>query len=257
MSITYNSDLLKSTGLVQETLVLLNAYVPGQTKEAFSQEVLSADLLGKATQRRVDDIIRSVFFKRYIAPGEEVAGALNVLSANQVGMDVLTQLFFVYTSRANLILQDFVRSVYWLQVRNGQTKIRTSDPVDFIREAIREGRIAKVWAESTIRKVSEHIIACLIDFKLIEKNKAIRAFLPLDASVNYLLHEMHFRGLADNQILRQPDWEALGLSVEEVVRRIERLSIQGHFIAQYSGELLKISWMYSTLTDAARGISRA
>ena len=58
------------------------------------------------------------------------------------------------------------------------------------------------------------------------------------------------------QLLHLPDWEVLGLSREDLIRRIDRLAQRGHFIAQYSGELLTISWLYKSLTDAADGISR-
>ena len=107
-----------------------------------------------------------------------------------------------------------------------------------------------------LKSVSEHLIACLIDFRMIEKNKTMRSFSPSDVTINFLLHEGHFRGLSDMQLLHLPDWEVLGLSQEGLIRRIDRLAQRGHFIAQYSGELLTISWLYKSLPEAADGICR-
>lgn len=257
MTSTYTTDLLKATGLVQETLVLLEAYQPGQPKEAFGRFVKETDLLGKATQNRVDDILRSNFFRRYVAAGTETVAALKSLQANHIGFEVLNQLFLVFTCRANIILMDFISQVYWPKAVAGDLKILTTDPVSFINEATEDGRVVKHWSDSSRKHLSEKIIACLIDFRLIEKNKTIRNFTPADATINFLLHEGHFKGLSDMQLLQMPDWAVLGLSTNDLVRRINQLAQRGHFIAQYSGELLTISWFYQSLEAAADGISRA
>lgn len=257
MMASYDTNLLKATGLVQETLVLLEAYQPGQPKEEFGRFVKETDLLGKASQSRVDDILRSSFFRRYVVEGPETIAALKKLLINQVGFEVLNQLFLVYTSRANPILADFVRLVYWPKVAAGETVILTSDPVEFIHNAMHEGLITSTWTPITIERVARHITGCMNDFRLIEKNKTIRHFLASDATINFLLHEAHFRGLSDMQLLQLPDWAILGLTTNDLIRRINRLTQRGQFIAQYSGELLTISWSYSTLLAAADGISRA
>ncbi|QRQ99501.1 BrxA family protein [Dyadobacter sandarakinus] len=257
MTSAYTTDLLKATGLVQETLVLLEAYQPGQPKEAFSRFVKETDLLGKATQNRVDDILRSNFFRRYVAAGSDTVAALKSLQVNQIGFEVLNQLFLVFTCRVNTILSDFIRQVYWPKVAAGESRVQTTDPAEFIQEAIAERRTTTAWSASTSQKVAEHLIACLIDFRLIEKNKAIRYFSPADATVNFLLHEGHFKGLSDMQLLQLPDWAVLGLSTNDLIRRIKQLAQRGHFIAQYSGELVTISWFYQSLEATADGISRA
>lgn len=257
MMATYDTNLLKATGLVQETLVLLEAYQPGQSKEEFSRYVITSDLLGKATQGRVNDILRSNFFRRYVAAGPDVLTAMKRLQANYVSSDVLNQLFLVYTCQANSILSDFICQVYWPKVAAGETAIRTTDPVDFILDAVHDGRIERHWSDSSRKHVSEKIIACLIDFRLIEKNKKIRQFVASDSTVNFLLHEGHFRGLSDMQLLSLPDWAVLGLSADDLIRRMNRLTQRGQFMAQYSGELLTISWLYPSLLAAADGISRA
>ncbi|MCF2494280.1 BrxA family protein [Dyadobacter chenhuakuii] len=256
MKSVYTADLLKATGLVQETLALLEAYQPGQPKDAFGRFVKETDLLGKATQNRVDDILRSNFFRRYVAAGSETVAALKSLQANQIGFEVLNQLFLVFTCRANTVLSDFIRQVYWPKVAAGESRVQTTDPAEFIQNAISERRTKTIWAASTSRKVAEHLIACLIDFQLVEKNKVIREFSPADATINFLLHEGHFKGLSDMQLLRLPDWAVLGLSTNDLIRRIYKLAQRGHFIAQYSGELLTISWFYQSLPAAADGISR-
>ena len=257
MMATYDTNLLKATGLVQETLVLLEAYQPGQSKEEFSRYVITSDLLGKATQGRVNDILSRNFYRRYVSAGPDVLLALKCLQDNYVSTDVLNQLFLIYTCRTNDILADFIRLVYWLKTSTGSTEILTTDPVNFINEAILDQRINTQWSDSSQKYVAAKIMACLIDFRLIEKNKKIRQFVASDSTVNFLLHEGHFRGLSDMQLLDLPDWAVLGLSADDLIRRMSRLTQRGQFMAQYSGELLTISWLYPSLLAAADGISRA
>lgn len=253
----YDTNLLKATGLVQETLVLLEAYQPTMQKEEFSKRVIANDLLGKATQSRVNDILNRSFYRRYVLAGEEVVAALKHLQSNHVGFEVLNQLFLVYTCRANSILADFIQQIYWPKVAMSETTIRTSDPIEFIHQSMDNGHIETTWTDTTIVRVGRHISTCLNDFRLIERNKTIRHFSPSDATINFLLHEGHFKGLADMQLLQMPDWAVLGLSTNDLIRRINQLAQRGHFIAQYSGELLTISWFYQSLEAAADGISRA
>lgn len=252
----YDTNLLKATGLVQETLVLLDAYQPTMPKEEFSKLVTANDLLGKASQSRVNDILNRSFYRRYVLAGKDVMAALKHLQSNHVGFEVLNQLFLVYTCRANSILSDFIQQVYWPKVAVGETTILTADPIAFIYQAMDTGHIETAWNATTIERVGRHISTCLNDFRLIEKNKAIRHFSPADATINFLLHEGHFRGLSDMQLLQLPDWAVLGLSTHDLIRRINQLAQRGHFIAQYSGELLTISWFYQSLQAAADGISR-
>lgn len=245
----YNSNLLKGTGLIQETLVLLEAYDPDESSLAFQKRVVASGILSKSTDNRVIDIVRNVFSDRYIGYEIEVPIFLRDMRDNYVTIDVITQLFYLYTCRANPILGDFVREVYFPLSSKSFSKLKSTDPKDFIRDALSDGRIPNNWSDSTISKVSEHIIASLIDFNLIEKNKTILPFRIIDLSANYLLHELHFRGFTDNEIWQHKDWELFDLNPTDVVKTIERISFYGSFIFQFSGEILKLSWNYKSMEE--------
>ena len=100
-------------------------------------------------------------------------------------MSVLTQIFYVYTCRANKLLVDFINEVYFKKLNSGYNNLNANDPKDFIKTALSDGRINSSWSASTISKVSEHIIATLIDFELIEKNKTMINFRIIDLTANF------------------------------------------------------------------------
>jgi hypothetical protein len=245
----YNSNLLKGTGLVQEMLVLIEAFDPGESSIAFQKRVLEQGLLSKSTENRIIDVVRNIFTTRFLGYEIDVPVTLANMRNNYVSMDVINQLFYIYTCRANPILGDFVREVYFPFIKKGFQKINTNDPKDFIRTALSDGRIPKSWSTSTINKVSEHMIACMIDFNLIDRSKTIIPFRIIDLTANYLAHELHFRGFSDDDIWKYEDWQLFGLEPIDVINILERLSYQGSFLFQFSGELLNISWKYKSMDE--------
>lgn len=256
VKVKYNSDLLKSTGLIQETIVLIETYEPGMSINELYSIAVESNILSKASNSRIKDIITHAFYRRYVVGNGEVAENLKYLRTKYISNDAFIQLLLIYTCRANAILGDFIKTVYYDVINKGYQVIDSSDPKKFIDEAIKDGRIEKPWADSTKRKVSEHIIATLIDFKLIDKSKKILPYHISDLAVNYLVHELHFNGFSDDQIIYANDWNLFGLNKDDVLGIIERLSFQGHFIYQHSGELLKISWKYNTMKESIDGITR-
>jgi hypothetical protein len=251
----YDTNLLKGTGLIEETLILLEAYEKGLSKKKFYDKVFELDLLSKSTENRAKDIVKKVFFRRFWEDEMEIPHFLKMLRRNFISIDILRQIILIYTCRANPILGDFIKEVYFNFIKKSFQKLESSDPKDFIKEAIKDGSIEKPWSDSTIKKVSEHMIACLIDFGFIDRSKNILQVQLFDTTANYLAHELHFRGLTDDQILHHPDWRLFDLDYLGVAEKLQRISWQGHFLFQYSGELLRISWKYKTMEEFIDGLT--
>ncbi len=245
----YNSNLLKGTGLIQEMLTLIDAYDSTEPYLEFQERVVRDDLLSKSTENRVIDIVRNIFKDRFLGYDINIPEFLKEMREEYVSMSVLTQIFYVYTCRANRLLVDFINEVYFKKLNSGYYDLKSSDPKDFIKVALSDGRINTKWSESTISKVSQHIIATLIDFELIEQNKRILKFRIFDLTANYLAHELHFRGISDNNIWCHEDWKLFGLSPQDVISAFERLANQGTFIMQFSGEILSISWKNKSMNE--------
>ena len=245
----YNSNLLKGTGLIQEMLTLIDAYDSTVPYLEFQERVVRDDLLSKSTENRVIDIVRNIFKDRFLGYDINIPEVLKEMREEYVNMSVLTQIFYVYTCRANKLLVDFIIEVYYKKVNSGSYGLKASDPKDFIKNTISDGRIVESWSESTIIRVSRHIIATLIDFELIQKNKTIINFRIIDLTANYLVHELHFRGISDNNLWQHEDWKLFGLMPNDVISIFERLANQGTFIMQFSGELLSISWKNKSMNE--------
>ncbi|MFD3000435.1 BrxA family protein [Pontibacter toksunensis] len=245
----YNSDLLKGTGLIQETLLLLDIYEPGIPKADLIKKVIESNVLVRNHPNRIKDIVNHTFFRRYLKQGEDTVTSLKLLREKHVSLDILNQIFLIYTCRANLILFDFIRFVYQKLIKEGASELPGNAAKAFIDEAIIDGNIEKAWADSTKRKVSEHINASMIDFKLINRQRKILPFFPYDFVANYLVHQLHFSGLSDEAILNAKEWELFGYNRHDTLKHLERLSFQGNFILQSSGEIVRITWNYQNMNE--------
>lgn len=241
----YNSNLAKGTGLINETLSLIEFYEFGESKEDFLDRCISNNILNKSTERRTKDIIKLVFFDRYWKEDENVIQYLKIMRDNGLSLEAMKSLLFVYTVRANHILYDFTLEIREVIQSN---KINKETAKNFLLKSISNGK-APAWSDSMIIRISSYLISCLKDFDIINKQGYITIKFPDTRVFNYLLHELHFKGYSDEQIVQDDIWNLFGLDLNELIKEIERISFKGTFIYQSSGEILKIGWNYKTMMD--------
>jgi hypothetical protein len=255
----YTTALSKGQGLIPETLSLLQIWKPGMTSSQLVSSALDTGILAKATAHRVRGVITEGFGPRYLVDSPAPALHLRYLLARGVPIKGLLQLFFVYAARANLILHDFVREVYWVKYSAGGTHIDKEDALHFIESGINRGFIPKPWSTGMRDRVAGYLLGCLDDFGLLSSaRKGRREIVPFNiASLTtlYFAHELHFRGLSDSAVLEHSDWGLFGLEIRDVVRELERVSYGGHFVIQYSGEILRIAWKYRSMEECLDGIA--
>jgi hypothetical protein len=242
----YNTDLNRGIGLFQETVILLGMYLPNDNKDEFVQKVVDSNAMAKVSEKRIRDIVKDVFYKRYVNENPEVALYLNDLHKSSISLDQLIQIFLIYTARINIILFDFISEVYW---DSSKITVTTSEARIFILEAVKYGKIDRLWSEGTQKKIASYILSSLVDFKYVDKKGNKLPVFANDLTVNYLAHELHFKGVSDESLVQADEWKLFGYNRYDTIKHLERISFQGHFILQNSGELIKITWYYQNMKD--------
>jgi len=241
----YTTQLQAGLGLVNETKALLDLWSPGMSANQLHQVALGSGRFPTVTARRLRNIVVECFAPRYLVAGGASAAHLKRLSATISTAD-LTQLMFVHTSRANPILGDFVRQVYWTRYAGGYTQITNDDARAFVERGIDDSKTVKRWSETTVRRVSAYLTGCCADYGMLERGlRSSRRILPLRISPSvaaYLAYELHFAGVGDNALLTHEDWQLFGLAREDVLEEIKRLSLKGLLIVQAAGDVIRISW---------------
>ena len=157
----------------------------------------------------------------------------------------------LYTCRANPILGDFIRQVFWSRYAGGYTHISNEDARSFVERGINDDKTSKRWSESTIRRVSAYLTGCCADYAMLESGqRSIRKILPFRISsttVAYLAYDLHLAGVGDNAILTHEDWQLFGMAREDVLEEIKRLSLKGLLIVQVAGDVIRISWKFTSM----------
>jgi hypothetical protein len=241
----YTSQLGAGLGLIEETRTLLELWQSGMDVTSLYQAALHSGRFPHVSARRLRNIVVECFAPRYLVNNGRPATLLQKLAPALTSPE-LAQLLFLYTCRANSILADFVRQVYWDRYMAGHESLSNQDAKAFVSQAIRDGKTRKLWSDSMIKRVSSYLTGCCADYGLLEKgHKSDRKILPfqLESRVAaYLAHDLHFAGLGDNSVISHEDWTLFGLDKNDVRDEMKRLSLKGYVIIQTAGRATRIGW---------------
>ncbi len=241
----YTTQLQAGLGLIPETKTLLELWTPGMSTPELHQTALDSGRFPMVTARRLRNVVTECFAPRYLVDNGVPAIHLQRLVA-AAGSAEVSQLMFLFTSRANSILGDFVREIYWERYAGGYTEISTEDARRFVERAIDDGKTSRRWAESTVRRISAYLTGCCADFGLLEGSgrspRRIRPISIAPLAAAYLAHDLHFAGIPDNALLTHRDWALFGLNREDVLAQIKRLSMTSILMLQAAGDVVRISW---------------
>jgi hypothetical protein len=246
----YTTQLQAGLGLVNETKMLFDLWSPGMSAPQLYQVALESGRFPTVTARRLRNIVIECFAPRYLGSGGTPAAHLKRLSA-QLSTADMTQLMLVFTSRANPILGDFVRQVYWSRYAGGYPYVTNDDARAFVDRGLDDGKMVKRWSETTVRRVSAYLTGCCADYGLLERGqKTSRRIIPFHISppvAAYLAYELNSAGFRNRALLTHEDWQLFGLAREDVLEEIKRLSLKGLLIIQAAGEVVQISWKHQNM----------
>lgn len=255
---TYTTKLQAGLGLIPETQSLLDLWQPGMDSSALLQTALSSGEFPTMTARRLRNIVSEGFAPRYLTNGAEPAKLLRTLSGN-VSSQAQKQLLFLFTCRANNILADFVREVYWARYAAGSSVVSKDDAVEFVEAAVSDGKTTTRWSESTIRRVSSYLLGACADFGMLGPIKvgarSIQTFRPTHLITSFLAHDLHFRGHSDNAVLKHDDWALFGLDPDDVLAELKQLALHGELILQSAGGVVQIAWKNKNIEELANDIA--
>ncbi|RYG90177.1 MAG: DUF1819 family protein [Alphaproteobacteria bacterium] len=249
---SYTTQLQAGLGLVDDTKQLLDLWRPGMTASQLHQKALESGRFPNVTARRLRNIVSECFAPRYLVSRGAPAHHMKTLAGEIAGSDLI-QLMLLFTSRANPILGDFIRTVYWARYVGGYTEISNDDARQFVERAIDDGKTAVRWSETTVRRVSAYLTGCCADYGLLgsgaRSSRRLQTFRISHVTAAYLAYDLHFSGVGDNALLAHADWELFGLAREDVLGELKKLSLKGLMIVQAAGDAVRISWKQTNMED--------
>lgn len=248
----YTTQLQAGLGLVDETNVLLGLWEEGMSAAELRRRAVEGGVLPGASARRIRNFVVECFAPRYLGADGRAAANIQRLQPF-LSRTEFRQILFVYTCRANPVLADFVREVYWERYSGGYQRVTKDDARHFIERAMDDGKTSKRWAEATVSRMSNYLLGACADYdflgpirgggrEIVAPQIERRVFV-------YLAYELHFDGVGDNALLKHPDWGLFGLEWMDVRSEMQRLARDGHWIVQSAGEVTQLSWRYETMEE--------
>jgi hypothetical protein len=256
----YTAKLQAGLGLVAETKVLLQIWQPGMTVPSLYKEALDSGQFPNVTARRLRNIVVECFAPRYLSNNASPARHLKILLPS-LTTEELQQFLMLFTCHANLILADFISQVYWSHYASGDRELNNQVARAFVQRAIDDGKTVKRWSDYTIKRIAGNLTGCCADYGLLENGvRSKRQFLSLhlsDKMATYLAYDLHYQGVGDSHLLHHPDWQIFGLHQEDVLAKLKQLSLNGWFLIQVGGDVVRISWKYSDMEEVCRVLAES
>ena len=247
----YTTQLQAGLGLLEETRQLLQVYEPGMSASQLYEAALASGRFPLVTARRLRNISAECFAPRFLRE-PNVASRLKSL-VDRFTKAELNQLLFIYTARANLVLADFVREVYWTRYSAGRNDLQLEDARSFVVNSVREGKTQTPWSDTTIKRISSYLMGCCADYGLLtttgRNQRSIAAYRILPKVAAYLAYDLKCSGLGDNQIVSSSDWDLFGLESADVRDQLKRMSLQGLLIFQAASDVVHIGWTYKSMEE--------
>ena len=254
----YTAQLQAGLGMVEETRILLDLWDVGMDSAALYQAALTSGRFPGMSARRLRNFVAECFAPRYLVDSGMSARLLKALDPLLSSRE-REQLMFLFTCRANRILADFVREVYWRAYASGRDSLNNDAARAFVIRANQNGKTTTPWSANTIQDVAGRLTGCCADFGLLERGvRRVRRILPYQLEprgVAILAHDLHFAGLGDNRLLADPDWALFGLEPNDVLSELKRLALKGAIIVQTAGGVTHIGWQYKTIDEVIDAIA--
>jgi hypothetical protein len=256
----YTSQLQAGLGLVPETLKLLAIWEPGMAGQELLKAALASGDFPTMAARRLRNLIIEAFCPRYLIDDAAPARLLKTV-AGILPKDDFRSLCFLFTSRANPILGDFVREVYWPRYSAGGSLLSKQDSLQFVSLAVSDGRTTSRWSGATVIRVARYLLGACAHFGLLGAMKdgarSINTYRITPNVASILAHDLHFRRLGDNALIRNPDWGLFGLEAEDAVSELKRLSLRGELIVQSAGTVTQVSWKHKSMEELADALAKS
>lgn len=255
----YTSQLGTGLGMIEETNALLNIWTLGMSSTQLFEEALNSGRFPGISARRLRNLISGCFGPRLLVNDGKPAEYLKTLRPN-LSVREIEQLLFLYTCRANQILEDFVCEVYWPAYAAGHESITNAEAQLFVTKAVQQGLTTTPWSEKTIQNVAGYLTGACAEFGILERGqKVTRKIIPCRIEPNVavvLAYDLHFSGLGDNTVVAHPNWALFGMGRSDVVTELRRLSLKGVFVVQTAGEVIRIGWQCKNPKELSSAISQ-
>ncbi|MFU0842376.1 MAG: hypothetical protein ACFWTZ_07210 [Burkholderia sp.] len=247
----YSRTLTYGGASVEKCLRILSFWEEGMDVQTLYEKILSAH--PEHTAESSMHFVKKLFKFRFLTPEALPWTCLLKRYKSAFSGEVIEQICFLLTARAEHILRDFLTMEYWPRVRQGEKRIDRELIRAFLMEAVREGRGGGVWTPARTRRVLSRLHTVCVGFHLMKPDPDSRVTPPvLFKEIAVLLaYDLKDRGLSDEDVVRHRDWSLFGLSADDVKHLLSSSGMSRWMLVSEKNGKTAIDWQYPGMTEVA------
>jgi hypothetical protein len=245
---SFTVNIQKGGALLSDTRRLIEVWDLAQDPDSNLQRVANENLLGKATRRRVDDVLLRCLAPRFVSPGPNVIAALKDLIGDH---NAFIEAAYYETSRDEDLLAAFAEGPCFDWYQAGRLGITINNTTAWLAEQT-ASEILPEWSPTVRTKVARGLLAALRDFGVFE-GAAIKRFSSPRLSLRgfvYVAYRLHEQGVSSRNIESSQVWRRWLLSPDRVEDLFFRATQAGVLTYARAGTAIRIDWHVGSIEEA-------
>jgi hypothetical protein len=243
--------------MIDETRLLVARFDPATPINAWVDELIRENVLGKTSRSWTREVTRGVFIQRFVNGYFENAWKhLRVMEDKGADLAVIRTLMYYHTAKNDRFLYDFATTELCERFYMGHLDIAADDVLTFIQKCEPE-RFNKPWSDYVQRRLSRGVMATLRDFGVLEgkaKKRIANFYLPIEAFA-YIAFLIQSKTVSGEMILNSSDWKLFLLNSHSVERMF--LEAHQHGLLNYNaaGNIVRIEFKHKSIEELADDIA--
>ncbi len=247
---SFTVNIQKGGALLSDTRRLVEVWDLADSPEANLRRIADGNLLGKATRRRLDDVLLRCLAPRFVVPGPHVIAALKDLSGDP---SAFVEAAYYETSRDESLLAAFAEGPGFGWYQAGRVRVAIDETTAWLAEQTTAGALPE-WSPTVRTKVGRGILAALRDFGVLDgaTNKRFATpYLSLRGFA-YVAFRLHEQGASSTTIESSQVWRRWLLNRDRVDDLLHQATQAGVLTYGRAGTAVRIDWHVSTIEEAIR-----
>jgi hypothetical protein len=209
-----------------------------------------ANLLGKASRKRSNDVLLRIIGPRYVSPGPEIIPALRSLRGDP---KAFREACFYETARDEQLLAAFAQGPIFDWYSEGRIGVTVEQARSWL-ESLRRGGELPEWTDTVRTKVARGLLAALRDFGVLS-GSVRKEFNPPGMSAKgfaYVAYREYQQGTSARALVESAIWRRWLLDarwVNDLLTQVERLGLLDYARA---GSAVRIDWRAGNLAEVVR-----
>jgi hypothetical protein len=247
---SFTVNIQKGGALLNDVHRLVEMWDLAESAEVNLRCIADENLLGKATRRRLDDVLLRCLAPRFVEPGPHVIVALKDLLGDH---SAFAEAAYYETSRDEDLLAAFVEGPCFDWYQAGRLRVTIDDTTAWLAEQATAGTLPE-WSPTVRTKVGRGLLAALRDFGVLDGAR-IKRFATPRLSLRgfaYVAFRLHEQGASSTSIESSQVWRRWLLSPDRVDDLLHQAAQAGVLTYGRAGTAVRIDWHVSSVEEAIR-----